>query len=152
MCEVLYTTFCHFRTWSPQTSPPKKKFWPFGQKKVWHSWHRRWTRSNTVRRSSMCEYLSGLYIKDEKKSSVSLSYCWVRLPWKAGRRSGSTPSCTAARADRIHRSSMQREAVSSSGKQQITAQQLEGGTSMSTATNRDIDILEKLPWILGGKG
>jgi hypothetical protein len=47
---------------------------------------------------------------------------------------------------------MQREAVSSSGKQQITAQQLEGGTSMSTATNRDIDILEKLPWILGGKG
>ena len=43
---------------------------------------------------------------------------------------------------------MQREAVSSSGMQETTAQQQDGGTSMSTGTDSEVDMVLQL----GGSG
>jgi hypothetical protein len=39
---------------------------------------------------------------------------------------------------------MQREAVSRSGKQETTGQQQDGGTSMSTGTESEVDIVIQL--------
>jgi len=80
-----------------------------------------------------------------RKEIVCISLIMLGPTALAGRRSvGVNTKLQCSWTDRIHRRSTQKVAVSRSGKQETTGQQQDGGTSMSTGTESQVDMVVQL--------